>query len=79
MAELTDTDKAMLTLAFARYGYAGRFEADVREKFDLSSVRYWQRVEWLLEQPEAEAWDAVNVRRLLRLRAARRRVRTARA
>lgn len=78
MTELTDVDRAMLDLAFTRYKYAGRFEADVRDRWGISSVKFWMRVDWLLEQPEALAYDAVNVRRMLRLRSARRRARTAR-
>lgn len=77
MTELSDDDKAMLDLAFAHYAHGGAREAAVRERWGISSVRYWQRVDWLLEQPDALAYDPINTRRLLRLREARRAARSA--
>ncbi|MCW2779715.1 MAG: hypothetical protein JWR35_164 [Marmoricola sp.] len=36
--------------------------------FDESSTRYYRRLDWILNHPEAEANDAQLVRRLRRLR-----------
>lgn len=76
--DLTDRDKAMLTLADTRFASGGRKEAAMRDLFDVGPTHFWQRVDWLLRTAEAEAWDAVRVRRLVRLREKRRGWRTAR-
>lgn len=76
--DLTDRDKAMLTLDDTRFRHAGAKEAAIRDQFGISPTRFWQRVDWLLEQPEALEWDAQVVRRLGRLRAGRRGQRSAR-
>ena len=58
--------------------YAGAKEQAVREKFDMSSTRYYQVLNALIDRPEALAFDPLLVRRLRRLRAARQRARPAR-
>ena len=58
--------------------YAGAKEQAVREKFDMSSTRYYQVLNALIDRPEALASDPLLVRRLRRLRAARQRARSAR-
>ena len=69
---LNDRDRATLDLAAAHYAHAGRREHDIAETFGESAARFWQRVNALLDQPEAEAAMPAVVRRLRRLREARR-------
>jgi len=52
-------------------------ERAIRERFDFSPARYHQLLNRLLERPEALAYDPMLVRRLLRVRDARRRRRVA--
>lgn len=67
-------------LSFERqwWKYAGAKEQAVREKFDMSSTRYYQVLNALIDRPEALETDPLLVRRLRRLRAARQRQRSAR-
>lgn len=67
-------------LAFERqwWKYAGAKETAVREKFDMSSTRYYQVLNALIDRPESLEYDPLLVRRLRRLRAARQRQRSAR-
>jgi hypothetical protein len=58
--------------------YAGAKEQAVREKFDMSSTRYYQVLNALIDRPEALEADPLLVRRLRRLRASRQRQRSAR-
>ena len=53
-------------------------ERAIRERFGLSSARYHQVLGGLLDRPEALAYDPMLVRRLRRMREARRRKRSAR-
>lgn len=52
-------------------------ELAVRERFGISSARYHQLLNRLIDRPEALAYDPVLVQRLRRLREARRRARFA--
>lgn len=53
-------------------------ERAVRERFGLSAARYHQLLNRTIDRPEALAYDPMLVRRLRRLREARRRKRHAR-
>lgn len=53
-------------------------ERAVRERFGLSAARYHQLLNRTIDRPEALAYDPMLVRRLRRLREARRRKRYAR-
>jgi hypothetical protein len=53
-------------------------EVAVRRRFGLSSARYHQLLNRLIDRPEALEYDPMLVRRLLRLREGRRRRRLAR-
>ncbi len=77
-AMLTVRDTMTLDLEAGWWKYAGAKEALIRELFDESATRYYARLGRLLERPEAVAYSPLVVKRLLRLREARRRVRTAR-
>jgi len=78
MAELTDTDKQILDFERQWWKYAGAKEAAVRDRFGLSMTKYYQRLNVIIDFPEADAYDALLARRLRRLRAARKRQRDSR-
>lgn len=73
---LSDLDAAILEFERGWWKHAGAKEAAARERFGLSPVGYYVRLDRLLDDPEALAHDPMTVRRLVRLREARRRVRT---
>jgi hypothetical protein len=75
---LSDRDREILEFERHWWKYAGAKETAVREKFDMSSTRYYQVLNALIDRPEALAADPLLVRRLRRLRAARQRQRSAR-
>ena len=67
-------------LAFERqwWKYAGAKEQAIRELFDMSTTRYYQVLNALIDTPDALAADPMLVKRLRRLRASRQRQRSAR-
>jgi hypothetical protein len=73
-------DRSRRILDFERTWWQGTApkERAVRELFDLSTARYHQLLNAIIERPEAIAYDPMLVRRLRRLREARRRKRFAR-
>lgn len=75
---MTVRDHMTLRLAAARYAYPGARESDARELLGMSPTRFWSRVHALLDHPDALATYPAEVRRLVRLRDARRRARSAR-
>jgi hypothetical protein len=75
---LTARDASMLDFERQWWKYAGAKEQAVREKFDMSSTRYYQVLNALIDRPEALEHDPLLVRRLRRLRATRQRQRSAR-
>ena len=75
---LSDRDREILEFERQWWKYAGAKETAVREKFDMSSTRYYQVLNALIDRPEALEADPLLVRRLRRLRAARQRKRSAR-
>lgn len=77
-AQLSERDAAILEFERHWWKFAGAKEQAVREKFDMSSTRYYQVLNVLIDQPEALAHDPLLVRRLRRLRAERQRQRSAR-
>jgi hypothetical protein len=78
VGELSDRDREVLDFERQWWKYAGAKEQAVRDKFDMSSTRYYQVLNALIDRPEALAHDPLLVRRLRRLRAARQRARSAR-
>jgi hypothetical protein len=76
--ELSERDREILNFERHWWKYAGAKEQAVREKFDMSSTRYYQVLNALIDRPEALAFDPLLVRRLRRLRATRQRARSAR-
>ena len=77
-ATLSDRDRDILEFERQWWKYAGAKETAVREKFDMSSTRYYQVLNALIDKPEALAEDPLLVRRLRRLRSQRQRQRSAR-
>ncbi len=75
---LTDREVAILELERTWWKFAGAKEQEIRARFDISSTRYYQVLNALLEREEALAYDPLLVKRLRRLRADRARSRTAR-
>jgi len=77
-AELSERDQSVLEFERHWWKYAGAKEQAIRDQFDMSSTRYYQVLNALIDRPEALAHDPLLVRRLRRLRAARQRARSAR-
>jgi hypothetical protein len=74
---LSERDREILAFERQWWKYAGAKEQAIRELFNMSSTRYYQVLNALLDRPEALAHDAMLVKRLRRLRATRRRTRSA--
>lgn len=68
---LSDRDRAILDFEKAWWHFAGAKEQEIRDRFDLSPTRYYQILNGLIDHPAAEVYDAMLVKRLRRLRAAR--------
>ena len=77
-SELSERDREILGFERQWWKYAGAKEQAVREKFDMSSTRYYQVLNALIDRPAALAHDPLLVKRLRRLRSARQRARSAR-
>lgn len=67
-------------LAFERqwWKYAGSKEQAIKDLFGMSSTRYYQTLNALIDTPQALEFDPMLVKRLRRLRASRQRQRSAR-
>ncbi|WP_203338492.1 DUF3263 domain-containing protein [Nocardioides limicola] len=76
--ELSERDTEILAFERQWWKYAGAKEQAIRDQFDMSSTRYYQVLNALIDKPESLAADPLLVRRLRRLRAARQRQRSAR-
>lgn len=76
--EITDRDREVFEFERQWWKYNGAKESAVREKFHMSSVRYYQVLNFLIDQPAALEVDPMLVRRLLRLRQLRQEQRSAR-
>ena len=75
---LSDTEQAILDLERLRWKYASAKEERALVELGLTPTRYHQALMALIDNPEAEAADPLLVRRLRRLRDARRRQRSSR-
>lgn len=78
LGELTDRDRAILTLEAAWPRHGGMKEETIRAKLGMSPARYYQLLGRLIETEEALEFDPLLVRRLRRIRDARGAQRTAR-
>ena len=72
---LTDRDRKILDLERAWWTEAEPKDAQIRERFELSTTRYHQLLVELLDDEEALSYDPLVVRRLRRQRDRRRRAR----
>ncbi len=76
--ELDERSRAVLDFERDWWKRAGSKERAVSERFGLSAARYHQLLNRAIDRPEALLYDPMLVRRLRRLREARRRARFAR-
>jgi hypothetical protein len=75
---LDERSRAILDFERGWWQQGGSKERAIRERFGLSAARYYQLLNRLIDSPEALRFDPMLVRRLRRLRTARRRQRFAR-
>ncbi|HEY7484518.1 MAG TPA: DUF3263 domain-containing protein [Streptosporangiaceae bacterium] len=75
---LSERDRDLLAFERQWWKYAGAKEQAIRELFDMSSTRYYQLLNQVIDRPEALAYDPMLVKRLRRMRAQRQRQRAAR-
>jgi hypothetical protein len=73
--ELTEREEQILAFESKWWKHAGSKEQAIRDTFALSSTRYYQLLNGLLENPAALRRDPVLVGRLRRLRSTRARTR----
>lgn len=72
---LTDRDRAILEFERSWWSEPGPKELAIRERFTLSTTRYYEILGELVDDPDAMAYDPLVIRRLRRLRDRRRRAR----
>lgn len=70
---LTERDRAILDFERSWWSQPGTKAAEVRERFELSATRYYELLNEILSDPEANEYDPLLVRRLKRERERRRR------
>lgn len=75
---LSERDREILTFERQWWKYAGSKESAIKELFDMSSTRYYQVLNGLIDDPAALEHDPMLIKRLRRLRASRQRARSAR-
>ena len=68
---MTDDDRAMLAFERKWWQFAGNKEAEIATQFGMTPVRYYQRLNAVLDDPQAIAFDPQLVRRLRRIRTSR--------
>jgi Protein of unknown function (DUF3263) len=71
VAGLTEREQRILAFERKWWRHAGSKEQAIRDVFDLSSTRYYQLLNGLLDKPAALAAEPMLVARLRRLRATR--------
>lgn len=75
---LDERDRAILDFEREWWKFAGAKEEGIKERFDLSSTRYYQLLNDLIDTDAALEHDPMLVKRLRRMRSARQRQRAAR-
>ena len=75
---LSDLEVRILDFEASWWRYAGAKEAAIKELFDLSAARYYQRLNDLIDRDDALAASPMLVKRLCRLRESRMNTRIAR-
>lgn len=76
-AGLTEHQVAVLDFERSWWQHPGAKETAIRERFDRSATRHYAELNRLIDNPLAMAADPLLVKRLLRLRDARRAQRSA--
>ncbi|MBA3690478.1 MAG: DUF3263 domain-containing protein [Actinobacteria bacterium] len=76
-AALPPGERELLDFERGWWQHQGPKERAIRERFAISATRYQQRLNRLVDLPEALTYDPMLVRRLRRLREQRRRRRVA--
>jgi len=61
---LSDIDRATLDVEAQHWRHAGTKEAAIREQLGMSSIRYYQRLARLADDPDAIAYAPAVTRRL---------------
>ena len=77
-AGLSERDREIIAFERQWWKYAGSKETAIKELFDMSSTRYYQVLNALLDNPAALAADPMLIKRLRRMRSSRQRARTSR-
>lgn len=75
--QLDERSRAVLDFERESWKLEVTKERAIRERFGFSPARYHQLLHRVIDRPEALAYDPMLVRRLRRVREARRRARTA--
>ena len=75
---LSERDRRIIDFERQWWKYAGSKETAIKELFDMSSTRYYQVLNALIDLPAALEHDPMLVKRLRRQRATRQRARSAR-
>lgn len=68
---LTAEDREILAFERHWWKFPEAKETQTRERFGLTMAHYYNRLNWIIEQPEALELDPLVVRRLRRQRAGR--------
>ncbi|GAA3644356.1 hypothetical protein GCM10022200_30550 [Microbacterium awajiense] len=76
---LSDRDRALLDFEAEWRRHAGAKEEAIRSELDLAPARYYQLLGRLIDTADAQAYDPMLVKRLRRMREARRLARADRA
>jgi Protein of unknown function (DUF3263) len=76
MAALSERDMRVLAFERSTWRSAGAKEQAIAETLDMSSTRYYQLLNELIDSPEALKFDPVLVKRLRAQRARRQRMRS---
>lgn len=72
---LTERDRAIIAFERTWWSEDGSKESIIRERFELSTTRYYELLGDLVDSEEAYEFDPLVIRRLRRLRDRRRRAR----
>jgi hypothetical protein len=78
VAGLSEREVAVLAFERQWWKYSGAKEKAIRETFEMSSTRYYQVLNQLIDKQEAMQADPMLVKRLRKMRAVRQRNRAAR-
>lgn len=68
---MTDLERAILDFEARWWQQRGNKEAEVVRRFEMSAIRYAQKLNQILDNPEALAYNPILVNRLRRLRSQR--------